>query len=54
MLKILYIVKDIVGDYGILIDENNNENNVAMFLLPENLNIGDKILFENFTYTLIS
>ncbi|MFI3116248.1 MAG: hypothetical protein R3Y12_08940 [Clostridia bacterium] len=54
MKEILYIVKNISGDYAILIDEQGNENPTAIFLLPDNINVGTKILFRNFEYEIIS
>lgn len=54
MEKILYIVRDIIGDYAILVDEKGDENNVAMFFLPENIAIGSKLCFENFEYELLN
>lgn len=53
MQKITYKVLDIRGDYAILIDENNIENTVAMALLPIQIDIGDNVLYENLTYTII-
>ncbi|MFI3227750.1 MAG: hypothetical protein R3Y09_10160 [Clostridia bacterium] len=51
--KIEYIVKDIVGDYGILIDSKGNENPVAMFFLPDGISVGSRIAYENLEYEII-
>lgn len=53
MEKRNYDVLDIRGDYAILIDENKIENTVAMALLPISIDIGDKVLYENLTYTIL-
>lgn len=53
MVTVEYIVKNINGDYGVLVDGNGVENMVAMFLLPDEIAIGSKILYEDFEYTII-
>lgn len=52
--KVEYTVKNISGDYAILVDDQGNENPTAIFLLPDNINIGTKILFQDFEYEVIS
>lgn len=49
-LSFLCTVQEIAGDYAILISESGNERQVALALLPEDLQEGDKLLFENFQY----
>lgn len=53
MIPINYIVISFDGDYVILKDENNNENKVAIALLPDGITVGSKLIFENFEYTVI-
>lgn len=49
-----YIVKEIQGEYAILKNvEDNNEIFIAMHLLPMNIDIGTKLHFENFEYTIV-
>ena len=51
--KVYYIVKDIIGDYAILVDADGTENQVAMFFLPPETDIGVKLVYENMDYTVI-
>lgn len=49
-----YIVKEIQGEYAIL--ENvvdKKEIFIAMYLLPMGVDIGTKLHFENFEYTVV-
>ena len=47
-----YIVIKIEGEYATLKDtETGDELFIAMALLPEETNIGVKLLWENLTYT---
>ena len=49
-----YIVKEIQGEYAILKNiEDNNEIFIAMHLLPMNIDIGTKLHFENFEYSVV-
>ncbi len=52
-MSILYLVVDIDGDYAILRTAAGVENRVAMALLPEGVDIGSRLLFEEFAYTLL-
>lgn len=52
-MSIQYVVIAIEGDYAILRTAEGVENRVAMALLPEELDIGMQILFENFEYTVL-
>lgn len=51
-MRIEYIVKEIDGDYAILRTAEGIENRVAMALLPEETDIGVKIVFEDFAYSI--
>lgn len=53
MQEILYTVIKITGDYAILIDENGVENTVAMAFLPIEIIEGNKVLYKDFSYSLI-
>ena len=48
-----YTVRSINGDYADLISDTGVENQVAMFLLPEGTDVGSRLLFEDFQWTLL-
>ncbi|MBR4893413.1 MAG: hypothetical protein IKZ35_05490 [Clostridia bacterium] len=48
-----YIVTKIEGEYAYLKDEEGNEIFIAMALLPPNTDVGSKLHYEMFSYTLI-
>ena len=52
MITVHYIVHCFDGDYAVLVDENGNENKVAVALLPDGIKIGSRIKFENFEYCM--
>ncbi len=54
LIRTEYIVKDISGDYAILVNNNgyNIENPVALFFLPDDISVGCKIIYENLEYTV--
>ncbi|HIT09405.1 MAG TPA: DUF3006 domain-containing protein [Candidatus Merdivicinus faecavium] len=52
MGPIHYIVKQIMGDYALLLSEEGVENQVALALLPPGVDEGDRLLWENLCYTL--
>ena len=48
-----YVVKEIQGEYAILKNiQDNNEIFIAMHLLPMGTDIGTRLHFEYFEYTL--
>ena len=53
MIPVNYVVISFDGDYAILRDDNNNENRVAIALLPEGIRVGTKLLFECFEYSIV-
>ncbi len=54
MNPINYIVKKIDGDYCYLVNVDNNEELfIARALLPDDIDEGTKLLFENFMYEII-
>ncbi len=49
-----YIISKIEGEYAYLKDiESDNEIFIALALLPQGADIGSKIHFEMFEYTLV-
>ena len=53
MEPVYYTIKNINGDYAYMISDAGVENQVAMFLLPDGVNVGSRLLFENFEWTLL-
>ena len=49
-----YEVKDIAGDYAVLVDQNGVENRVAMALLPIETDVGVRLHYENLQYTVVA
>ena len=50
-----YIVKRIEGEYAYLKDiETGGEIFIALFLLPENTDVGSRLHYEMMEYTLIN
>ncbi len=47
-----YTVNTINGDYAYMTSDSGVENQVAMFLLPDGTDVGSRLLFENFEWTL--
>lgn len=54
MEPVYYTIRKINGDYAIMISDEGVENTVAMALLPIVISEGDRVLWENFTYTIIA
>ena len=49
-----YTVSEISGDYAVLLsDESGLERSVALALLPEDADAGDRLLFEDFSYSKV-
>lgn len=48
-----YTVTTINGDYAYMVSDSGIENQVAMFLLPDGIDIGSRLLFEDFSWTLV-
>ena len=48
-----YIVTKIDGEYAYLKDEDGQEIFIAMALLPSNTDVGSRLHYEMFTYTLM-
>ena len=47
-----YTVQTINGDYAYLISDSGVENQVAMFLLPDGTDVGSRLLWEDFSWSL--
>ncbi len=52
MEPIFYTVSKIDGDYAILISETGEQNPVAMALLPQGIQEGDRLVCEFFSYRI--
>ena len=49
-----YTVSEISGDYAVLRCEGSGlERSVALALLPEDIDTGDRLLFEDFSYSKV-
>ena len=53
MEPVIYTVNTINGDYAYMTSDSGVENQVAMFLLPEGADVGSRLLWENFEWTLL-
>lgn len=53
LLEIIYTVININGDYAYCQSDQGNFTNIALALLPPDINEGDKIRFCNFSYEKI-
>lgn len=51
MDRIVYTVREIAGDYAVLVTADGVENRMAMALLPPETEEGGKIIFEDFSYS---
>ena len=52
MEPVYYTVESIDGDYAHLISDGGVENQVAMFLLPEGTDVGVRLLWRDFEWSL--
>lgn len=53
MGPVYYTVDSINGDYAYMTSDDGVENQVAMFLLPYGTDVGSRLLWENFEWTLV-
>ena len=53
MEPVAYTVRTINGDYAYLISDSGVDNQVAMFLLPEGVDVDCRLLWENFEWSLV-
>ena len=52
MEPVYYTVDRIDGDYAYMTSDEGVENQVAMFLLPDGTDVGSRLLWENFEWSL--
>ena len=52
-MQLYYTVKQINGDYAQLLSDQGVEHSLTMFLLPEGTGVGSRLLFQDFTWTLL-
>lgn len=52
MGPVFYTVRDINGDYACMTSDAGTEKQVAMFLLPEGVDVGSRLKWENFEWEL--
>lgn len=52
MEPIVYQVRRIDGDYAVLTDAEGEDNPVAMALLPIDIEEGDRVIWENWSYRI--
>lgn len=48
-----YVVTNISGEYAYIKDTDGNEIFIALHLLPDGVDVGDKLHWENFEYKII-
>lgn len=53
LLEIIYTVVSINGDYAYCMSDNGSCTNIALALLPDDIDEGDKVRFYNFSYEKI-
>lgn len=53
MDPVQYTVTSINGDYAYMVSDTGVDNQVAMFLLPEGVEVGSRLLFEDFQWSLL-
>ena len=53
MEPVYYTVVSIDGDYAHMVSDNGVENQVAMFLLPTDTNVGSRLVRENSEWSLL-
>ena len=54
MIEIKYEVVDISGDYVTCLSEKGSTTNIAIYILPDGIDIGDKLLYKDLSYEKIS
>lgn len=52
-MEVYFTVLEICGDYAILRSDEGTQKEVAMFLLPDGVTDGSRLLFQNFSYELV-
>lgn len=54
MEETFYTVASIAGEYAYLREESGNEVMIALFLLPDGVDIGTRLRCENLSYEIIT
>ena len=53
MDEIFLTVKEICGDYALLVSDQGEERQTAIFLLPDGITDGTRLKFEAFSYEIV-
>ena len=53
MEEVFLTVKEIVGDYAVLVSDQGEERQTALFLLPEGTTDGTRLRFFCFEYEIV-
>jgi hypothetical protein len=53
MEPVYYTINTINGDYAYMTSDSGVENQVAMFLLPDGSDVGSRLRWENFEWSLV-
>lgn len=53
MNPVYLTVREICGDYALLVSDSGETRQTAIFLLPEGITDGTRLKFENFSYEII-
>ncbi len=51
-MRTFYTCKDIAGDYAILVSDDGNENQVALAFLPPEIDVGSRLVREDFDWDM--
>lgn len=53
MEEIYLTVREICGDYAVLVSDGGEERQTALFLLPEGTTDGTRLRFQCFSYEIV-
>lgn len=53
MEPVYYTIRKIAGDYALMVSDEGIDNTVAMALLPIEVEEGNRLLWENFEYSIV-
>ena len=53
MEPVYYTINTLNGDYAYMTSDSGVENQVAMFLLPDGVDVGSRLRWENFEWSLV-
>ena len=53
MEDIFLTVREIIGDYAVLVSDRGETRQTALFLLPDGVTDGDRLKFSCFAYELV-